>query len=97
MPGHLERSEYSNKQRGFRGFKKQFVVIKSTHVYRSESKIIQSPAKFNKSFEKLNTNCPILNEDKNILLTRTKSFQLGIVNSRKPIKAHSNKIICNEL
>ena len=98
MPGHLERSKYRKKRRGFPGTKKQFVVTENTHVSRSEPKIIQSPAKANKSFEKLNTNCLNLNEERNILLTRNKSFQLGIVNSsRQPIKANSNKIFSGEM
>ena len=73
--------------------KKAVLVTENTHVSRSEPKIIQSPEKVNKSFEKISTNCPILNEERNTLWTRNKSFQLGIVNSsRQPIKANSNVI-----
>ena len=35
-----------------------------------------APAKVNKSFEKVNTNFPVLNEERNTLLKRNKSFQL---------------------
>ena len=74
MPGHLERSRYRKNGSGFPGTKKQFVVTENTHVSRSEPKIIQLPAKFNKSFEKISSHCPILNEERNTLLTRNKSF-----------------------
>ena len=41
MPGHLESSKYSKKQRRLPGTKKQFVVTKNIHVSRSQPKVIQ--------------------------------------------------------
>ena len=38
-----------------------------------------------------------MNEERNTLLTRNKSFQLGMINkSRKSITVHGNKIISSE-
>ena len=67
MPGHLARSKYRKKRRGFPGIKKQCVVTENANVSRSEPKTIQSSAKVNKSFEKINTSCPILNEERNTI------------------------------
>ena len=56
------------------------------------------PAEVNKFFEKINVNFSILNEERNTLLARIKSFQLRILNnSRQPLKAHSNNIVRKEL
>ena len=63
------------------------------------SNVHATPDKLNRSFEKIDKNCPLLEVERNEIITREKAFQLGIITSTPVstkngsfITAHGNKI-----
>ena len=99
MPGRKERSKYKKTRKHFHGVRKQELQHDAPNEGQSASATphLCSPAKVNRSLEKINRNCPILKAKNNTVLTRNKAFMMGYAStSMKQItKIHSNKIIAS--
>ena len=93
MPGYKEKNKYRKKRsKVFTGIKKQ--DIQDGGPTTSTNPSICSPVKLNRSFEKIKANCPLLEAEKNQIVTRKRAFELGVNNDeRTTAKAHSYKLM----
>ena len=96
MPGKKQRSVYrKSRKRSFHGVH----VSQVHHEEPSTSTPNYSPAKRHKSLEKLSSNCPLLKVESTDIITRNRSFELGILSQQSPsnIKAYGYKLIDSTL
>ena len=103
MPGNKSRSRYA-KKRKFVGIRKQDIRSDGGNEERPNIDIHRpspssTPDKVNRSFDKINENCPILQSEKEQILTRQKFFALGSTQKRSysSTEAFGNKIINSKL
>ena len=82
MPGYKEKNKYRKKRsRVFTGIKKQ--DIQDGGPTTSTNPSICSPVKLNRSFEKIKANCPLLEAERNQIVTRKRAFELGVNNDER--------------
>eukprot|EP00795_Rhopilema_esculentum_P010569 gene10569-19301_t len=92
MPGKKKNTIYRKKRkRVFSGKRKQ----EQEHESNSEDlgpASSSSPEKLNRSFEKIDNNCPLLEVEREETITRAKGFQLGI-NKSTPTTSNDNPAV----
>ena len=99
MPGTKKTSMYRRSRKGrFFGKRKheemaETAAVGTPTVVRPLSLTICSPPKKNRSEEKINRNCPIVQKEESHILTRKRAFDLGMMSSNKVIQSHGNHII----
>lgn len=103
MPGNKSRSRYV-KKRKFVGIRRQDIRKDDDNEERpnndnSRPGTSSMPDKLNRSFGKINENCPILQSEREQLMTRQKSFELGSThkNFYSSTEAFGNKIMNSKL
>ena len=100
MTGAKQRTVYRKKRkRTFGGVKKQDLPIQSTAGNDTDTIAGSSPAKKNRSFEKINRNCPLIDSEMSKVHTRKMKIELGLEMSspNNIVRCHSNKIIDSTL
>ena len=117
MPGRKENSRYKKKRKGFHGVQKQNMPVHhqqqtpSTSAasndstpstsYNNQLKQNTSPDKINRSFEKIERNCPLKTKEESKIFTRKRAFtELGLFDISYPPKkqeCYGNKIIDSSL
>ena len=100
MTGTKQRTVYRKKRkRTFGGVKKQDLTMQSTAGNDTDTIAGSSPAKKNRSFEKINRNCPLIDSEMSKVHTRKMKIELGLEMSspNNIVRCHSNKIIDSTL
>ena len=99
MTGAKQRTVYRKKRkRTFGGVKKQDLPIQSTVGNDTDTIAGSSPAKKNRSFEKINRNCPLIESEMSKVQTRKMKIELGLeMSSPNNVRCHSKKIIDSTL
>ena len=100
MTGAKQRTVYRKKRkRTFGGVKKQDLPMQSTESNDTDTIAGSSPAKKNRSFEKINRNCPLIDSEMSKVHTRKMKIELGLEMSspNNIVRCNSNKIIDSTL
>ena len=100
MTGTKQRTVYRKKRkRTFGGVKKQDLPTQSTASNDTDTIAGSFPAKKNRSFEKINRNCPLIDSEMSKVHTRKMKIELGLEMSspNNIMRCHSNKVIHSTL
>ena len=100
MTGTKQRTVYRKKRKGtIGGVKKQDLPMQSTASNETDTIFESSPAKKNRSFEKINKKCRLTESEMSKLHTRKMKAELGleISSPNNIVRCHSNKIIDSTL
>ena len=100
MTGTKQRSVYRKKRkRTFGGVKKQDLPMQSTARNDTDTTVGSSPPKKNRSFEKINRNCPLIGSEMSKVHITKMRIEVGLEMSspNNIVRCHSNKIIDSTL
>ena len=100
MTGAKQRNVYRKKRkRTFGGVKKQDLPMQSTASNNTDTIAGSSPLKKNRSFQKINRNCPLIEGEMSKVHTRKMKIELGLEMSspNNIVRCHGNKIIDSTL
>ena len=99
MPGYKQTTKYNKRRKHvFSGVRKQEITTSELAGDVPVSENSCSPAKKNRSLDKITRNCPLDESANSHVLTRNMRFELGLLSNQKDVvKFHSNKIIDSTL
>lgn len=94
MPGNKQKTKYKLKRKNvFAGRRKQEIQDGGDTEITTNIEPQISPKKRNKSEEKLNRSCPLIQAELTQTLTRNRAVSLGLLAGKNKVKVNSFKII----